>query len=140
MRKSILKLSGKPINAFKEKKHLTYDEMKLSQELLRILRNSHHLSLLPTGVPRKGFIRAMLRMRRWVIVGRFALGNRGDYDPDKLSFYSGMRKGAPLFDNNRIRVYKTRAGAERAIKSMVDSGLLFGQKLSLAHIWLLTGD
>lgn len=131
---SILKLSGKPINAAKEKKHLTYDEMGLRHELLRILRNSHYPTLLPSGVPRKGFIRTTSRLHRWVIAGRVPWGYKGDYDPDRPSYYSRMCKGVPIFNNNRIRVYKTRNGAERAIKKIVGSGLLSEWQLRLVHI------
>lgn len=129
---SLLKLSGKPINAVKEKTHLTYDEMSLIQELIKILSNSHHPVLLPSGVSREEFIRTMIKLGRWVVTR--------DCESDKLIYYSGMRKGTPVLDNNRIRIYKTRSGAEQAIKRIVDSGQLSKQKLGLAHIWLLTGD
>ena len=130
--KSLLKLLGKPINAVKEKTHLTYDEMSLIQELIKILRNSHHPVPLQIGASREGFIRAMIKLGRWVVTR--------NCDSDKLMYYSGMSKGTPVFYNNRIRIYKTRSGAERAIKRIVDSGQLSKQKLGLAHIWLLTGD
>ena len=129
------KLSGKPINAAKEKKHLTYDELVMTSSALSILRNSHPPApFLPSGISRKGFIWVARNCRRWVIAGKVTCGNKGDYDSDKLSYYSGMCKGFPVFDNNRIRVYKTRGGAERAIKKIVSSGLLSKWQLSLVLI------
>ena len=141
--KSLLKLSGKPINAVKEKTHLTHDELVVRNEILRVIRNSHHLTLLPSGVrvPREGFIRAMNKLQRWVIVSSVAVARTGDYDTDnRPNYYSGMRKGVPVFNNNRIRVYKTRAGAERAIKRIVQTGLLLENQLSIVGGRLLTGD
>ena len=139
--KSLLKLSGKPINAVKEKTHLTHDELVVRNEILRVIRNSHHLTLLPSGVPREGFIRAMNKLNRWVISSSVAVAHTGDYDPDnRPNYYSGMRKGVPVFNNNRIRVYKTRAGAERAIKRIVQTGLLLENQLSIVGGRLLTGD
>ena len=127
----ILKLSGKPINVAKEKKHLTYDEMGLRHELLRILRNSNYPTLLPSSIPRKGFIRAASKLHRWVIAGRVPRGYKGDYDPDRLSYYSRMFKGVPIFNNNRIRVYKTRSGAERAKQRLIDTGMFLAHNISL---------
>ena len=139
--KSLLKLSGKPINAVKEKKNLTYDELVLRNEVLRVIRNSHHPTLLPSGVPREGFIRAMNKLNRWVIASSVAVTRTRDYDPDNSpNYYSGMRKGVPVFNNNRIRVYKTRAGAERATKSIAQTGLLLENQLSIVSGRLLTGD
>lgn len=142
---SILKLSGKPINAVKEKKHLTYDEMITRIETLRLLRNSSYSSLPPIGVSRssgifllckKGFIRSMPKLHRWAIASRVALVNTRDHDcdSDKPSYYSGMRKGVPIFNNNRIRIYMTHDGAERAIKRIVNTGLLLEHQLRLVHI------
>ena len=134
-------MSGKPINAVKEKTHLTHDELVVRNEILRVIRNSHHLTLLPSGVPREGFIRAMNKLNRWVISSSVAVAHTGDYDPDnRPNYYSGMRKGVPVFNNNRIRVYKTRAGAERAIKRIVQTGLLLENQLSIVGGRLLTGD
>ena len=134
----LLKLSGKPINAVvKEKKHLTYDEMRWRNGMLRILRNSQYAALLPHEVSRKGYIRAMSRLHRWAIASRVApLVHTCDHDcdSDKPSFYSEIRKGVPIFNNNRIRVYKTHDGAERAIKRIVSTGLLLEHQLSLVHI------
>ena len=139
--KSLLKLSGKPINAVKEKKNLTYDELVLRNEVLRVIRNSHHPTLLPSGVPREGFIRAMNKLNRWVIASSVAVTRTSDYDPDnRPNYYSGMRKGVPVFNNNRIRIYKTRSGAERAIKRIVQTGLLLENQLSIVGGRLLTGD
>ena len=139
--KSLLKLSGKPINAVKEKTHLTHDELVVRNEVLRVISNSHHLTLLPGVAPRKGFIRAMRKLQRWVIASSVAVARTGDYDPDnRPNYYSGMRKGVPVFNNNRIRVYNTRAGAERAIKRIVQTGLLLENQLSIVCGKLLTGD
>lgn len=131
----IQKLSGKPINAGKEKKRLTYDELSMTHRALSILRNAHPPApFLPSGVSRKGFIWVTRNCHRWVIAGKVSWGYKGDYDPDKLSYYSRMNKGFPVFDNNRIRVYKTSSGATQAIKKIVGSGLLSEQQLSLVHI------
>lgn len=132
----ILKLSGKPINAVKEKKHLTYDEMMTRIEALRLLRNSHYSTTLPNEVSRKGFIRAMPNLHRWAIASRVALVHTRDHDcdPDKPSYYSCMRKGVPIFNSNRIRVYMTHDGAERAIKRIVSTGLFLEPQLRLVHI------
>lgn len=139
--KSLLKLSGKPINSVKEKTHLTHDELVVRNEVLRVISNSHHLTLLPGVASRKGFIRAMRKLQRWVIASSVAVARTGDYDPDsRPNYYSGMRKGVPVFNNNRIRVYKTRAGAERAIKRIVQTGLLLENQLSIVGGKLLTGD
>ena len=133
---SILKLSGKPINAVKEKTHLTYDEMITRIETLRLLRNSHYSTLLPHEVSRKGFIRSMSNLHRWAIASRVALVYTCDHDcdSDKPSYYSGMRKGVPIFNRNRIRIYTTHDGAERAIKRIVRTGLLLEPQLRLVHI------
>lgn len=141
--KSLLKLSGKPINPIKEKTHLTHDELVVRNEVLRIISNSHHPPLLPSvgRVSREGFIRVMNKLQRWVIVSSVAVARTGDYDPDnRHNYYSGMRNGVPVFNNNRIRVYKTRAGAERAIKRIVQTGLLLENQLSIVGGRLLTGD
>lgn len=131
---SVLKLSGKPINAVKEKTHLTYDEMSLRAEILRILRNSQYptLSLL-SGITRKGFIRGLFRLKRWVIYGRVSYGDGLDGD-EKISYYSGMYKGVPVFDNNRIRVYKTRGWASHALKRILDTGLFLEHQLRLVNV------
>lgn len=123
---NVPKLSGKPINDAKEKKYLTYSEVIATHSALSILRNTHPST--------KGFIRDMSKLRRYAIASRIAWGYKGDYDPDKVSYYSRMRKGFPVFDNNRIRVYKTRSGATRAIKKIVGTGLLSEQKLILVYI------
>ena len=139
--KSLLKLSGKPINAVKEKTHLTHDELVVRNEVLRVISNSHHLTLVPGVAFRKGFIRAMRKLQRWVIASSVAVARTGDYDPDnRPNYYSGMRKGVPVFKNNRIRIYNTRAGAERAIKRIVQTGLLLENQLSIVCGKLLTGD
>ena len=133
---SILKLSGKPISAVKEKKHLTYEEMITRIETLRLLRNSHYSTLLPNEVSRKGFIRSMSKLHRWAIASRVALVNTRDHDcdSDNPSYYSCMCKGVPIFNNNRIRIYMTHDGAERAIKRITDTGLLLEHQLRLVHI------
>ena len=131
----IPKLSGKPINVDKEKERLTYDELSMTHRALSMLRSAHPPSqFLPSGISRKGFIWVKRNCHRWAIAGKVPWGYKGDYDPDKLSYYSRMHKGFPVFDNNRIRVYKTRSGATRAIKKIVGSGLLYEQQLSLVHI------
>ena len=141
--KSLLKLSGKPINPIKEKNHLTHDELVMRNEILKLISNSHHPTLLPSvgRVSREGFIRVMNKLQRWVIASSVAVARTGDYDPDnRPNYYSGMRKGVPVFNNNRIRIYKTRSGAERAIKRIVQTGLLLENQLSIVGGRLLTGD
>lgn len=132
---SVLKLSGKPINnCAKEKSHLTKEEMSLRRECIKILRNSNYPTLtLPSGITRKGFIRGLSRLNRWVIYGTVSYGDGLDGD-EKTRYYSGMYKGVPIFDNNRIRVYKTQGWAARAFKRITDTGLFLENQLRLVNV------
>lgn len=125
----ILKLSGKPINSVKDtKKFIDETEMFCRHSVLSVMQNSQYGSV---DVDRKGFIRALRKLDRWVVSCTEAVGTGGDGDCPCVNYYSRMSRGRPIFSRRRIRVYKTRSGAERAKQRLIDTGMFLTHNISL---------
>lgn len=125
----ILKLSGKPINSVNDtKKFLDENEILGRHSVLSIVRNSQYGGV---DVDRKGFIRALRKLDRWVVSCTEAVGTGGDGDCPRVNYYSRMSKGRPIFSRRRIRVYKTRSGAERAKQRLISTGMFLTHSISL---------